>query len=153
VINFSEISNSSLLGRALRLPLRLIPGGAVVPVAQGPLRGGLLRRLQLLGCAFRIDGLKMLRWIADVPWFVRTALQYRARCQEADGFRLSLLDFCPCPGDWRETAGNLAGHDFWQDLWAARKTSQARPAYHVGAGSSIDVFIAHLVCFMPVTVF
>jgi len=34
VINFSGISNSSLLGRALRVPLRLIAGGAVVGVAQ-----------------------------------------------------------------------------------------------------------------------
>jgi FkbM family methyltransferase len=39
VINFSGISNSSLLGRALRLPLRLIPEGTVVRVVQGPLRG------------------------------------------------------------------------------------------------------------------
>jgi FkbM family methyltransferase len=39
VINFSAISYSGLLGRALRLPLRLIPDGAVVRVVQGPLRG------------------------------------------------------------------------------------------------------------------
>lgn len=30
---------SSVLGKALRLPLRLIPPGTVVPVLQGPLRG------------------------------------------------------------------------------------------------------------------
>jgi FkbM family methyltransferase len=39
VINFSGISNSSLLGRALRLPLRFVPDGAVLRVIQGPLRG------------------------------------------------------------------------------------------------------------------
>jgi FkbM family methyltransferase len=39
MIDFSGISNSSLLGRALRLPLRLIPEGTVVRVVQGPLRG------------------------------------------------------------------------------------------------------------------
>jgi len=39
VTNFSAISYSGLLGRALRLPLRLIPDGAVVRVVQGPLRG------------------------------------------------------------------------------------------------------------------
>ena len=39
MINFSGISNSGLLGRALRLPLRLIPEGTVVRVVQGPLRG------------------------------------------------------------------------------------------------------------------
>jgi hypothetical protein len=39
VINFSGISNSVLLGRALRLPLRLIPKQAEVRILQGPLRG------------------------------------------------------------------------------------------------------------------
>ena len=39
MINFSGISYSSLLGRALRLPLRLIPEGTIVRVVQGPLRG------------------------------------------------------------------------------------------------------------------
>ena len=39
VINFSDISNSALLGRALRLPLRLIPKEAEVRILQGPLRG------------------------------------------------------------------------------------------------------------------
>ncbi len=39
MINFSGISESNLLGKALRLPLRLIPGSARVPILQGPLRG------------------------------------------------------------------------------------------------------------------
>lgn len=39
VINFSGISRSSLAGRALRLPLRLIPDDTVVRILQGPLRG------------------------------------------------------------------------------------------------------------------
>ena len=39
MINFSGVPNSSLLGRALRWPLRLIPDGTVVRVVQGPLRG------------------------------------------------------------------------------------------------------------------
>jgi hypothetical protein len=39
VINFSGISCSKFVGQALRLPLRLVPRGAVVPIIQGPLRG------------------------------------------------------------------------------------------------------------------
>jgi hypothetical protein len=39
MINFSGISNSVLLGRALRLPLRLIPRQAKVRILQGPLQG------------------------------------------------------------------------------------------------------------------
>jgi FkbM family methyltransferase len=38
-MNFSAVPHSSSLGRALRLPLRLIPADAVLPVLQGPLRG------------------------------------------------------------------------------------------------------------------
>ncbi len=40
-VNFSSISNRSLAGRALRIPLRLIPANAPVPILQGPLRGKL----------------------------------------------------------------------------------------------------------------
>ncbi len=39
MINFSGISNSKLAGRAMRLPLQLIPDSAVVRILQGPLRG------------------------------------------------------------------------------------------------------------------
>ena len=39
MFNLSGISNSALLGRALRLPLRLVPKEAEVPILQGPLRG------------------------------------------------------------------------------------------------------------------
>jgi FkbM family methyltransferase len=38
-MNFSAISRSTALGKLLRLPLRLFPPGAVVPVLQGPVRG------------------------------------------------------------------------------------------------------------------
>jgi len=40
-MNFSSISNRSLAGKALRIPLRLIPANAAVPILQGPLRGKL----------------------------------------------------------------------------------------------------------------
>jgi len=40
-MNFSSIPNRSLAGKALRIPLRLIPAGAPVPILQGPLRGKL----------------------------------------------------------------------------------------------------------------
>jgi FkbM family methyltransferase len=38
-MNFSRISKSTVLGKMLRGPLRLIPSSAVVPILQGPLRG------------------------------------------------------------------------------------------------------------------
>jgi FkbM family methyltransferase len=39
VIDLSAVGNHTVVGRALRAPLRLIPRGVVVPVLQGPLRG------------------------------------------------------------------------------------------------------------------
>lgn len=39
MLNLSRVSNRSILGSALRLPLRLIPKKAVVRVLQGPARG------------------------------------------------------------------------------------------------------------------
>jgi FkbM family methyltransferase len=38
-MNFSGIPNKSLLGKLLRLPLRLLPASLAVPVLQGPVRG------------------------------------------------------------------------------------------------------------------
>ncbi len=38
-MNFSKISNASWLGRLLRLPLKLIPPKARMPILQGPLAG------------------------------------------------------------------------------------------------------------------
>ena len=38
-MNFSGLSNSGLVGKLIRAPLRLIPKTAVFPILQGPLRG------------------------------------------------------------------------------------------------------------------
>ena len=38
-MNFSGVSNKSIVGKALRFPLRLIPCGAQMTILQGPLRG------------------------------------------------------------------------------------------------------------------
>lgn len=38
-MNFSGVSRQTVIGKLLRLPLRLIPNGTVVPVLQGPLKG------------------------------------------------------------------------------------------------------------------
>jgi FkbM family methyltransferase len=38
-MNFSGLSDTTILGRALRFPLQLIPSSLEIPVLQGPLRG------------------------------------------------------------------------------------------------------------------
>jgi FkbM family methyltransferase len=39
LMNFSEVSDKTLLGKILRVPLKIIPANARVPIIQGPLRG------------------------------------------------------------------------------------------------------------------
>lgn len=39
VIDFSALSNTTLLGKISRYPLRILPGTMTVPILQGPLRG------------------------------------------------------------------------------------------------------------------
>lgn len=39
LINFSAVSNTKLLGKISRYPLRILPGTMTVPILQGPLRG------------------------------------------------------------------------------------------------------------------
>ncbi len=39
MINFSKVSNKSLIGKSIRFPLKLIPGNFVVPILQGLNRG------------------------------------------------------------------------------------------------------------------
>ncbi len=38
-MNFSGVSRQTVVGKLLRLPLRLLPDGMAVPVLQGPLKG------------------------------------------------------------------------------------------------------------------
>jgi hypothetical protein len=39
MINWSKINNKSIMGKVLRIPLRMIPKNIVVPILQGPLKG------------------------------------------------------------------------------------------------------------------
>jgi SAM-dependent methyltransferase len=50
----------------------------------------------------------------------------------------------PILGDSRQPAGRSLGHYFHQDLWAAKRVIERRPAEHVDVGSRLDGFVAHL---------
>lgn len=47
-------------------------------------------------------------------------------------------------------AGNMRGHYFFQDIWAAAKIYQKLPGEHVDVASRIDGFIAHILPFVQV---
>jgi hypothetical protein len=93
----------------------------------------------------------LLRSLRGLPIFLRDLLQYRKR-NERVAFQFLLTDMFPILTDRQDVAGMASGHYFHQDLWAARKIFERRPATHVDIGSRVDGFVAHLLAFMPVTV-
>lgn len=108
------------------------------------------RAVYYVAAAFGIDVRRMFRGVKDLSRFWSSALAYQKLCSSGQPFAFSWARLRPRFGEWREAAGG--GHYFWQDLWAARKIFEARPARHVDVGSRIDGFVAHVLCFMPVTV-
>lgn len=65
------------------------------------------------------------------------------------GFTAEYFHIAPC-FDWDKTACFI-DYYFWQDLWAAKKIFQAKPAEHFDVASRVDGFVAHVLSFMPVT--
>lgn len=93
----------------------------------------------------------LLQSLRALPVYLRDLRSYRQRNQRAS-FRFTWKDAFPILTDMRSSAGNFQGHYFHQDLWAAKKIYDRKPARHFDIGSRIDGFIAHLLTFMPVTV-
>ncbi|MBK9519335.1 MAG: DUF268 domain-containing protein [Anaeromyxobacter sp.] len=110
-----------------------------------------LRRLHATFGTFGLDGLRLVRAVAGLPWFMRDAMRYR-RSAAAGRLPLRWGGLRPMLADRFESAGVASGQYFHQDLWAARQVFSARPARHVDVGSRVDGFVAHLLTFMPVEV-
>jgi hypothetical protein len=89
--------------------------------------------------------------LRSLPTYIRDAIRYR-KLNQRESFRLRLRNAFPILTDMRACAGTTGGHYFHQDLWAARKIYERRPAAHLDIGSRIDGFVAHVLSFMPVTV-
>ena len=100
---------------------------------------------------FGIDPQQFVSALRGTPRFLRDLATYRARALRAE-HRMPVGSLYPVLTDYRETAGVAQGHYFHQDLWAARRICAARPASHLDVGSRIDGFVAHVLCFMPVSV-
>jgi len=92
-----------------------------------------------------------IRNLRGLPFYLRDAISY-ARSAPTKSFRIRLFDSFPILGDRFQAAGTADGAYFHQDLWAARKIFERRPATHIDVGSRLDGFVAHLLTFMPVTV-
>jgi hypothetical protein len=115
-----------------------------------PSRPGWYTRLVAFSAFFGFYPERIGMLVLRTPRFVRDARRYRRA--QTDRFPLHWSGIQPILTDYRSEAGIAYGHYFRQDLWAARRIYQARPAQHVDIGSRIDGFVAHVLSFMPVTV-
>lgn len=97
-----------------------------------------------------VDPGRFVASVREVPAFLRDLVAFRswlANQPSPPSWELS-----PVLGDRRDTAGNISGHYFLQDLVVARMVVAARPPRHVDVGSRIDGFVGHLLTHMPVEV-
>jgi hypothetical protein len=113
-------------------------------------RRPLVRAIQLLN-AFGIDPVKFAAAVRGIPQFIEHINEYRRHCS-AGHLPLKFLSTYPCLAEFQCSAGEIGGHYFHQDLWAARQIHKRNPGFHLDVGSRIDGFIAHLLTVMPVTV-
>lgn len=109
------------------------------------------RRLYETSVTFGFDPITAANSVAGLPRYVRSALAYR-RIQPGASFSFQLKHLNPRPADYRRPAGRVDRHYFYQDLWAARKVYESKPACHIDIGSRLDGFVAHVLSFMPITV-
>src|SRR6185503_20779513 len=87
-----------------------------------------------VGMALGLDGRRFLTSMRRLPRFIHDWRVYQ-RGNQHPSFRASLLDCYPSLHDACDSAGDLKGHYFYQDLWAARKIYAVRPESHLDIGS------------------
>lgn len=106
----------------------------------------------VLSCADFVgfDPRRLVSNVTRAPAFWRDVWTY-SRLNQRPSFRVRFSDIYAVLNERTAPAGNIRGHYFHQDLWAARKIFARRPARHIDIGSSVDGFVAHLLVFMPVT--
>lgn len=110
-----------------------------------------LKLLNVAACQFGIDVRRLYLNTVGLPFFVRSLLAYK-RAPSAERLPARLKYLRPMLADRGAVAGVVGGHYFHQDLWAARKIFESRPARHVDVGSRLDGFVAHILPFVPVEV-
>lgn len=98
-----------------------------------------------------IDPLLVMRKFKGLIPFLRNLNQYK-KIYKSNGsnFALKIKNIYPILSDRYEGAGNIDGHYFLQDLWAAKLIFDKRIPFHVDVGSRIDGFIAHILPFCKV---
>lgn len=91
------------------------------------------------------------RFVFGLPRYLWNLTAFKGMTNNHD-LPVKIRDVYPILTERDGASGDVRGHYFHQDLWAARKVFERRPASHLDVGSRIDGFVAHLLTFMPVTV-
>ncbi len=110
--------------------------------------------LRGVGAALQMIGIDLSRGystLVESPYFVKSAIRYAMLARKGP-FPFDVFSVRPMLHDRHQQAGAIQSHYFFQDVWAARKIHDIRPARHVDVGSLIEGFVAHLLCFMPVEI-
>lgn len=99
--------------------------------------------------AYGLDFAKLRHAIKATPRFVRDVIRYRRENRaEALAFAMSRLQ--PVLTDFKQAAGAVDRHYFFQDWYVARQIYERSPQRHVDIGSRVDGFISSLLVFRSV---
>jgi hypothetical protein len=119
------------------------------------IRRELMKKLFALPYAILVHGgldpRRFLQSICGIPSFARDLFSYLVRAK-GEARALPIGAIFPILSDRFQQSGEVRGHYFHQDMWAARKIFRANPVRHVDIGSSLSGFISHLLVFRSVEV-
>lgn len=104
--------------------------------------------------SFGLDGLKFFRAIKNLPYFFRSLFLIKRSLNASEVIKRNwpITTLYPQLTDFRDSGGTSSGHYFHMDLYVASKIFRIKPNNHLDIGSRIDGFVAHVACFMEVTV-
>ena len=111
----------------------------------------IVSQLEILLRQFGFDFRKAILAIREIPYFIKTAHAY-AQAAKNSNFPLEIRNLRPMLTDRKAQAGHFNSIYFFQDIWAARKIHARNPERHADVGSSIEGFVAHVLCFMSIEV-
>jgi hypothetical protein len=111
----------------------------------------MLRPVVRVARLMSVDPKQALINASEIPVYLRDLYRY-SRMNDENKFRVTLKGIYPILENRKSPNGRTRGIYFYQDIWAAKKIYERKPAAHLDIGSRVDGFIAHVLCFMPVTV-
>jgi hypothetical protein len=91
------------------------------------------------------DPFRLFKSIRNIPYFLRTYLQFKRDFK-------GKMNFSPSLQDRFEESGAVNSEYFWQDLLVAKWIFESNPSKHVDVGSRIDGFVAHVASYRQVEV-